>query len=69
MTKEEAEAKLKAHKNKPLGYCPLINGMCRKDCVSYIKARITCVYANTYVFYPEECGSPLITGAIDTYQQ
>ncbi len=37
MTKEEAEAKLQGFQNTPLGFCPLIKGDCRTDCVFYAK--------------------------------
>ena len=41
MKKEEAEAKLQGFQNASLGFCPLIKGDCRKDCVFYVKPEIT----------------------------
>ena len=34
-TKEEAEAYLDKLRLKDLGFCPIINAECRKDCVAY----------------------------------
>ena len=76
MTKDEAEIRLKKHKNMSLGFCPLINDKCKTDCINYCKSNIRKVrYSgnipkteNTiYIFHKESCSSPLITGNITNH--
>ena len=69
---EKAEKKrLSNHVNKPLGFCPLINGECKINCVNYCKSSISTnryidnnnkVERVEYTLSHEYCSSPLITG-------
>lgn len=34
-TEQEAQEALETARERPLGYCPLINGICIKDCICY----------------------------------
>ena len=67
MNYEEAKKKLEDYKNSSLGFCPVINAHCRKDCVDYNKAYIQEIQPGSYSFYREHCSHPFISGEIGTY--
>lgn len=69
-TREGAENVLSAAQNENLGFCPLINAPCRKDCICYYEgAIIESGYPSDKpwtIHYPS-CNNVLILGAMDVH--
>lgn len=52
MTRQEAEKEAKKlNEVDPQWFCPLINSMCRKDCVNFILAYVTSVNKKTNMLH------------------
>jgi len=71
MNKNEAErelAKVKREYELNLGYCPLIQNTCRKDCMAYFEGSIQKFphhhEGDWWKIISPRCESPIVTGVI-----
>ena len=62
-TKGEAEEAKSQRAKKPLGFCPIIRGKCRTDCICYIE-RPPHGDCDAWYLYPNYCNYVLINGHI-----
>jgi hypothetical protein len=67
MTREEAEKQVIENNKKGIeSFCPLINHMCRIDCISFIPSKLH-RYNDDYSVYAPYCSCNLFNEKLEVY--